>query len=503
MLIFSTDALIGLSGYAGVMESLMNSAEEQQPTSPITNLWSKKQEASKNQKQKLVGGFVLVHAGAGYHSESKAKEYKYVCKRACQRAVDRLKAGALAVEAVAAALVELEDSPFTNAGMGSNLNLSGEIECDASIMDGKSLHYGAVGAIGGIKNPVLVANRLLSEAQKGKLSAGRIPPCFLVGRGAHEWAVSHGIPPCPSEKMATKFSLSAYKRNKRKMELAEKMDTGHNQTKKRRQSSENVSTVLSVKCNISTCLMMVDRKWFRVSRHRGSRCSRPREGNVAAAVSSGGLAMKHPGRVGQAAHYGCGCWAENACNMNPYSTAVSTSGCGEHLIRTMLARECSVAMQSEDAHQALLEAMQNKFISSPFLASEDRVLGGVIVLRCCRCVEAPPSQNIQGILVEFLWSHSTESMCVGYMSAQDSKAKVSFSNTSTRAISCMTVALGQPGAIVQTYTKRGPVEMKAPATGGVMSGQFRDLLGLMWRTAERSQSQPCQTQSKTVTNFEV
>lgn len=38
-------------------------------------------------------------------------------------------------------------------------------------------------------------------------------------------------------------------------------------------------------------------------------------------------------------------------------------GCGEHLIRTMLARECSAAIQSEDAHQALLEAMQNKFIS--------------------------------------------------------------------------------------------------------------------------------------------
>lgn len=35
---------------------------------------------------------------------------------------------------------------------------------------------------------------------------------------------------------------------------------------------------------------------------------------------------------------------------------------------------------------------------SPFLASEDRILGGVIVLRCCRCVEAPSSQNIQGTL---------------------------------------------------------------------------------------------------------
>ncbi|XP_040035189.2 threonine aspartase 1 isoform X4 [Gasterosteus aculeatus] len=341
-------ATIGLLSYAGLMESLMNAAEEQQPPSALADPWSLKPESSKNQKPKGVGGFVLVHAGAGYHSESKAKEYKHVCKRACQRAVDRLKAGALAVEAVAAALVELEDSPFTNAGMGSNLNLSGEIECDASIMDGKSLHFGAVGAI-------------------------------------------------------SEFSLSAYKRNKRKMELAEKMETGHKQAKKRRQSSENE--------NGSGCLDTVGAIVVDL------------EGNVAAAVSSGGLAMKHAGRVGQAAHYGCGCWAENACNMNPYSTAVSTSGCGEHLIRTMLARECSAAVQSEDAHQALLEAMQNKFISSPFLVGEDRVLGGVIVLRCCRCVEAQPSKHIQGILVEFLWSHTTESMCVGYMSAQDSKAK--------------------------------------------------------------------------------
>lgn len=399
--------MIGLSSYAGVMEKSVNSTEEQQPCS-LVNTCSNKQESGKKQTPKPVGGFVLVHAGAGYHSESKAKEYKHVCKRACQRAVDQLKAGALAVEAVAAALVELEDSPFTNAGLGSNLNLSGEIECDASIMDGKSLHYGAVGAISGIKNPVLVANRLLTEAQRGKLSAGRIPPCFLVGRGAHEWAVRHGIPPCPSEKMATKFSLSAYKRNKRKMELAEKMDPGQNQRKRRRKSSETE--------NGSGCLDTVGAIVVDL------------EGNVAAAVSSGGLAMKHPGRVGQAAHYGCGCWAENGCNMNPYSTAVSTSGCGEHLIRTMLARECSAAMQAEDAHQALLEAMQNKFIGSPFLSSEDRVLGGVIVLRCGRCAEGPPpSESIQGILVEFLWSHTTESMCVGYMSAQDTKAKTHIS----------------------------------------------------------------------------
>uniref|UniRef100_A0A8C1J2F9 Taspase, threonine aspartase, 1 n=1 Tax=Cyprinus carpio TaxID=7962 RepID=A0A8C1J2F9_CYPCA len=346
------------------MENLENSTDCKETASPLNNSGSLLNNTDSRPDGRAMG-FVLVHAGAGYHSESKAKEYKHVCKRACQKAVDRLRAGGMALEAVTAALIELEDSPFTNAGTGSNLNLSGEIECDASIMDGKSLNYGAVGALSGIKNPVLVARRLLSETQKGKLSAGRIPPCFLVGKGAEQWAISHGIPACPTEKMTTKFSLSGYKRNKRKMELAEQVEM-----KRKRQSCEHE--------NNSACLdtvgaVVVDR-----------------EGNVAAAVSSGGLAMKHPGRVGQAAHYGCGCWAENARDISLYSTAVSTSG-------------------------------------SPFLAGEDCVLGGVIVLRCCTCGEAQRSEDIQAVLVEFLWSHTTESMCVGYMSAQDSKARVSSS----------------------------------------------------------------------------
>ncbi|XP_078086491.1 threonine aspartase 1 isoform X1 [Mustelus asterias] len=367
-------------------------------------------------------GFVLVHAGAGYHSESKAKEYKQVCKKACQKAIEKLQAGALAVDVVTAALIELEDSPFTNAGMGSNLNLSGDIECDASTMDGKSLNFGAVGALRGIKNPILVANKLLSEAQKGKLSAGRIPPCFLVGEGAYKWAVDHGIVPCPPDVMATKFSLSAFRKNRRKLELAEKVETEMIQTKKRREVSENTNVTASLD---TVGAVVVDHA-----------------GNVAAAVSSGGLAMKHPGRVGQAAVYGCGCWAENTSGPNVYSTAVSTSGCGEHLVRTMLARECSVALQSEDAHQALLETMQKKFVRSPFLAHEDSVLGGVIVLRCCRCsLESESSLNTQALLVEFLWSHTTESMCVGYMSTQDGKAKTHISRLPPGAVAGQSLAI--------------------------------------------------------------
>ncbi|NXB01846.1 TASP1 aspartase, partial [Cnemophilus loriae] len=378
----------------------------------------KEPETKQTQRGKRVG-FVLVHAGAGYHSESKAKEYKHVCKRACQKAIEKLQAGALATDAVTAALIELEDSPFTNAGLGSNLNLLGEIECDASIMDGKSLNFGAVGALSGIKNPVSVANRLLCEGQKGKLSAGRIPPCFLVGEGAYRWAVDHGIPACPPGIMATRFSLAAFKRNKRKLELAEKVETDLIQLKKRRQSNEkeNDSGTLD-----TVGAVVVDQ-----------------EGNVAAAVSSGGLALKHPGRVGQAALYGCGCWAENTGAHNPYSTAVSTSGI--HYFYKYLMKLLSFSV-IKDAHQALLETMQNKFIGSPFLANEDGVLGGVIVLRSCRCSAEPESsQEKPTLLVEFLWSHTTESMCVGYMSAQDGKAKTHISRLPPGAVAGQSVAI--------------------------------------------------------------
>ncbi|NP_001153113.1 threonine aspartase 1 isoform X5 [Mus musculus] len=370
-----------------IMEKGMNSGEglpSRSSQASAAKVTVKELETQQPCKEKR-GGFVLVHAGAGYHSESKAKEYKHVCKRACQKAIEKLQAGALATDAVAAALVELEDSPFTNAGIGSNLNLLGEIECDASIMDGKSLNFGAVGALSGIKNPVSVAHRLLCEGQKGKLSAGRIPPCFLVGEGAYRWAVDHGIPSCPPSTMTTRFSLAAFKRNKRKLELAERVETDFIQLKRRRQSSakENDSGTLD-----TVGAVVVDH-----------------EGNVAAAVSSGGLALKHPGRVGQAALYGCGCWAENTGAQNPYSTAVSTSG-------------------------------------SPFLACEDGVLGGVIVLRSCRCSsESDSSQDKQTLLVEFLWSHTTESMCVGYMSAQDGKAKTHISRLPPGAVAGQSVAI--------------------------------------------------------------
>ncbi|MEJ1278818.1 taspase threonine aspartase 1 [Cricetulus griseus] len=92
------------------MEKGMSSGEglpSRSPQASAAKVTVKESETRQPCEEKR-GGFVLVHAGAGYHSESKAKEYKHVCKRACQKAIEKLQAGALATDAVTAALVELE-----------------------------------------------------------------------------------------------------------------------------------------------------------------------------------------------------------------------------------------------------------------------------------------------------------------------------------------------------------------------------------------------------------
>ena len=96
-------------------------------------------------------------------------------------------------------------------------------------------------------------------------------------------------------------------------------------------------------------------------------------GRVASTVSSGGIALKQPGRVGQASVFGCGCWAQRGSqpkvSTSPFSTVgISTTGCGEHLVRTILARECAQHLRtSRRPINALQQVMKEKFVESDFL----------------------------------------------------------------------------------------------------------------------------------------
>ncbi|KAI3835434.1 hypothetical protein MKX03_034524 [Papaver bracteatum] len=137
--------------------------------------------------------FIALHVGAGYHAPSNEKSLKSVMRRACLAAASVLCQGpGVCMDAVSAAIQVLEDDPSTNAGRGSNLTEDGHVECDASIMDGASGAFGAVGAVPGVRNAIQIATCLAKE-QTGPSLLGQIPPIFLVGEAAREWGKSKGI----------------------------------------------------------------------------------------------------------------------------------------------------------------------------------------------------------------------------------------------------------------------------------------------------------------------
>ncbi|KAI6046053.1 nucleophile aminohydrolase [Pisolithus marmoratus] len=212
--------------------------------------------------------YVAVHAGAGHHDKD------------LRRVVER-------------AIVELEDDENLNAGTGSNLTLDGTAECDAAIMDGRTSEFGSVGAVPGVKNPIKLAKAILCHSRQFD-GLGRIPPLTLVSSGARSFAMQSGLETVDPESMISK----------RAKEDWQKWIERYNGV---RQGTMSESTALP-NCAIQDTVGAV--AW--------DSC-----GNVAAGVSrlaeslqisglAGGLLLKHSGRVGEAAIFGAGCWAQQS-----------------------------------------------------------------------------------------------------------------------------------------------------------------------------------------------
>ncbi|XP_022183724.1 threonine aspartase 1 [Myzus persicae] len=320
---------------------------------------------------------IAVHAGAGYQKTTKEANYRKICLKACKKGLEVLKNNGSALDAVAVATMVLEDSPLTNAGYGSNLTWNGAVECDASIIDGSNMHYGGVGAVSGIKNPIALA-KLICENQNLKMSFGRIPPCLLVGLGAHEYAIANNII------AVDPFSLISEKSKK---------DFVHSKYKVMNQKYSNCQ-VGNPRLDTVGCVGM------------------DKFGNVAASSSSGGILLKQDGRVGQAALLGSGCWAQNM--PDDVAIAVTTSGCGEHLIKTNLAREMSRQLVNSSCPTiAITKCFNEDFIHSPILRNCNEKLAGSLVLY----------KNKD--YCEILSAHTTKSMCIAYTTENDKKSFVS------------------------------------------------------------------------------
>ncbi len=100
-------------------------------------------------------------------------------------AVELLRQGASAIDAVEAALTACEDNRADHyVGTGGLPNARGEVELDASVMLGSSRAFGAVGAVRGFRHPISIARAVLE----------RLPQhCLLVGYGAELFAGEHGF----------------------------------------------------------------------------------------------------------------------------------------------------------------------------------------------------------------------------------------------------------------------------------------------------------------------
>ncbi|XP_044738263.1 threonine aspartase 1 isoform X2 [Chrysoperla carnea] len=326
----------------------------------------------------------------------------------------------------------LEDDPLVNCGYGSNLTMDGTVECDASIMDGTNMHFGACGAVSGVKNPIELAYKLCHNQSKESIL---VAPCILVGDGAYQFAINEGLPLIEKEKLISAKAYKVYKKYKRYL------NEYNNHIKKRQESEENSSEVVKPKIKVivntnklspvknskrkveildveSSTKKMKDNEDdlensddLEIGKRYdtvGAVCI-DNNGCLVSGVSSGGIILKQRGRIGQACIFGAGIWSDE-------NVAVSTTGCGEHIIKTNLAKE--IAGNVMDSEFNLVETLKLKYTDSPILKHEkmEKIAGAIVVNK---------TEKNCGI---FSWGHTDRHMGVGYMSTDDDSPKICISS---------------------------------------------------------------------------
>jgi len=268
---------------------------------------------------------LIVHGGAWDIPDPLVDAHRAGCAAALKIGWDLLARGGSAVDAVEQAIRHLEDDEAFDAGRGSHLNAIGQVELDASIMNGTTLHCGAVAAVHSIRNPVSLARKILEESEH----------ILLVGDGAERFAAQHGLPICnPRELIAAreeKLWESAQQNGRFASKDAFRGNGG---------SSDTVGAV-----------------------------ALDRDGTICVGTSTGGTLNKYPGRVGDSPLIGCGSYADSAIG------GVSTTGWGEAMIRVVMAK---TVIDMMEANGGKAQAAADQGIE--LLRRKADGYGGVIVL---------------------------------------------------------------------------------------------------------------------------
>jgi beta-aspartyl-peptidase (threonine type) len=248
---------------------------------------------------------IAIHVGAGPDKEfirQHVVEYENGLRAALQEAYSILKRDGSALNAAEAAVKSLEDNPLFNAGRGAALNHSGEVEMDAAMMCGTRLKAGAVALLRQVRNPISLARNIMEHTNH----------VLVAGQNAIEFARSMEMVLEPDAYFITEHQVDEYL-------IARKKETPADLLMK-----PKAGTVGAVALDVG--------------------------GGLAAATSTGGTVNCLPGRIGDSALIGCGCYADNR------TCAAAATGDGEWLMTRAIAHSLSSLMEHTD--QSLKEASE-------------------------------------------------------------------------------------------------------------------------------------------------
>ena len=299
--------------------------------------------------------FVAVHTGAGRHATPQDEQVCALMKHACERGKATLLANESACEAVRAMIEILEDSALTNAGMiGSNRTQQNTIECEATLVDGKSGWHGTCAAVEGVPNPIQLASALLTTSSS-ETYENHLVPNHLVGNGAREWARKHGI------------SVST-------VPVAPLGPAG---------GRDRLDTVGAICIDV--------------------------DGQCAAGTSSGGIANKIPGRIGPT---GTPYASARAQSSSSACFAACSSGAGEHIVRTRLLERFQSVMEKNPPLD-LEPGLHQAFEAAHAANGPVPLLAGVLGV----CGTTTTSEGHCNFTGEWFAAFTTESMGIGMYSS--------------------------------------------------------------------------------------
>lgn len=249
-----------------------------------------------------------------------------------------LRNGGSAIDAVEAGIRLVESNPDDNTvGLGGIPNLLGQVELDASIMDGRTLAAGAVAALQGYEHPISIARKVMEE----------LPHVLLAGSGAQRFAAEMGF---QRGELLTEQARETWEK-----QLLKAMPE-------------------AVLANLEKEPVL--RQWVqrvRESRQAGGTVNflaQDADGNICAGVSTSGQGWKYPGRVGDSPLIGAGSYADNR-----YGAAACT-GLGEMAILTGTARSVvlylKMGLSLEEAGRQAMEDLHD--LAAPYLGAMNIVI---------------------------------------------------------------------------------------------------------------------------------